>query len=61
MRGDPRDVARRRDRIVEDLRDLVRDAEAWNRLHPDEEPIVIDVDLTADVSEGIADRREPNT
>lgn len=60
MRGDPRDVARRRDRIAEDLRQLVRDAEAWNTLHPDEEPIVIDVDLTPDVAERIADRRNPH-
>lgn len=38
----------RRERIRARLQEIKADADHWNRLHPDEEPIVVDMDLTAD-------------
>lgn len=42
-------LERRRDRLAGEMRQLQSDVDYWNRTHPDEEPIVIDADLTADV------------
>lgn len=39
----------RREGTVDDMVQLVRDAEHWSRAHPDEEPILIPTDITDDV------------
>lgn len=39
----------RREQIVDDAVQLTFDAEHWNRIHPSEDPILIDADLTDDV------------
>lgn len=44
----------RRERLAEELRQMVADAERWNRTHPDEEPIIVDVNLTPDVARLLA-------
>lgn len=40
----------RRERIAEDVREMVRDVDHWNRVHPDWTP------LTVDDKEGSLDR-----
>lgn len=45
-------------RIAAELRQLQADAEHWNRLHPDEEPIVIDVNLSGDVAARLLGRTD---
>lgn len=44
-----RRVKNQREKIADELAQIKADADRWNRMHPDEEPIVIDMDLTADV------------
>lgn len=39
----------RREQVVDDMVQLTLDAEHWNRIHPDEEPIEIPGDFTDDV------------
>lgn len=45
----PKDIQERREALADEMKKLVADAEHWNRTHPNEEPIVIDPDITADV------------
>ena len=40
----------RREQTVSDMVQLAFDADHWNAMHPDEEPIVIPTDLTDDVA-----------
>lgn len=47
----PNVIQDRRAALADEMKKLVADAEHWNRTHPDEEPIVIDVDITADVEQ----------
>jgi ferredoxin-NADP reductase len=44
-----RAIAARREQVARELRQLADDAEHWNRMRPDEEPIVIDTNLGPDV------------
>lgn len=44
----------RRERLAEELRQMVADAGHWNRTHPDEEPIIVDVNLEPDVAKLLA-------
>ncbi len=39
----------RREQTVGDLTQIARDADHWNRRNPDQEPIVVQLDLTLDV------------
>jgi hypothetical protein len=39
----------RRQRLADEMVAMQRDIEHWNRLHPNEEPIVMPFDLTADI------------
>jgi hypothetical protein len=41
--------ARRRNAILRELRQMKDDIDHWNETHPDEQPIVIDFDLSKDV------------
>jgi len=43
---------RRRNRITRKCRQLQADVDAWNAMHPYEEPIVMAYDFEADVEEG---------
>jgi hypothetical protein len=45
-----RSFRRRRQRIADEMAQMKLDADHWNRLHPNEEPIVVDVDLTVEVA-----------
>lgn len=49
-------VAARRERIAAEMRQLKIDADAWNARHPDEEPIVIDMNLQPDIDALLAKR-----
>ena len=51
------DLANRQLRIAREMRQLKDDADHWNSLHPDEPPIVVDMDLTADVAKRMAQRK----
>jgi hypothetical protein len=48
-----RELMKRRLRIADRLAELKADADHWNRTHPDEEPIVIDVDLGPDIEKAL--------
>lgn len=48
----------RRTRIVEDCRQIQIDAEAWNALHPGEEPIVVNFDFVDDLAK-LAEDEQP--
>lgn len=41
----------RRAKIANQLLAIVSDADYWNRTHPDQKPIEIDIDLTKEVIE----------
>ena len=43
--------ARRREPLAKRMRDLKADVDAWNRLHPEQQPIELVLDVTADVAE----------
>lgn len=42
-------IRQRRETLARQMAELQDDIAAWNRLHPDEEPIVMSADITADV------------
>ena len=44
--------AMRRQQIVGDCRQLDRDADYWNKVHPDDEPIQLTFDFADDIEEG---------
>jgi hypothetical protein len=44
-----RDLDGRRAQIASEVRKMVAEAERWNRQHPNDEPIVIDVNFEKDV------------
>lgn len=53
-------LQRRRDRLAREMVQLQNDIDHWNRAHPNEEPIVLEADLTRDIKmlrECTADRR----
>jgi hypothetical protein len=56
-----RNVDARREKIAAEMRQLVADAEHWNRTHPDEEPIIIDPDFGKDVDAALARARSGGT
>ncbi|MCK4624025.1 MAG: hypothetical protein KAV00_01850 [Phycisphaerae bacterium] len=43
---------RRYERIVQKCRQMQIDAQAWNDMHPDEEPIELSFDFVEDLKEG---------
>jgi hypothetical protein len=47
-----RSIRRRQEKWLKEWRQLQLDVDHWNRTHPFDEPIVIDFDLTADVTLG---------
>lgn len=52
----PPHLEARRAAIAAEVRQMVADAEHWNSTHPNEEPIVVDPDLTKDVEAEVARR-----
>lgn len=42
-------IRRRREQLANEMAQLQADVAAWNRLHPEEEPIVISADITPDI------------
>lgn len=44
-----KEFATRRKIILNELKQIQRDADHWNRTHPNEEPIVIDLNLTEEI------------
>ncbi|MFA5186312.1 MAG: hypothetical protein WC551_07555 [Patescibacteria group bacterium] len=50
-------LAARRAVLAKRLQQLKADQDHWNRMHPDEEPISLDFDLTADVEAALAAKR----
>jgi len=50
-----RRVAELREKLAHEMRELVHDAEHWNRTHPNEEPIIIDPNLGPDVERRLAE------
>jgi hypothetical protein len=44
----------RREQVVGDMVQLYLDLEHWNRVNPDEQPIVLVTDTTEDVNERLA-------
>lgn len=43
-------IAVRLEILAQEMRQLQDDIDHWNRMHPNEEPIVIDADLSAEVA-----------
>ena len=43
-------IYHQREQILDDVHQLVLDIDHWNRIHSDEEPIVLSLDFTGDVA-----------
>mgnify|MGYP000792002200 FL=1 len=44
----------RREQVVGDMLQLTLDLDHWNRVNPNEEPIIIETDVTPDIEERLA-------
>lgn len=49
VRRQAKSIQRRRETLARNMAELQDDIYHWNRTHPDEQPIVLSADLTADV------------
>ena len=47
-----KEFAKRRNIIRNELEKIKNDADHWNRTHPNEEPIIIDLNLTLGIIDG---------
>lgn len=52
-------LVKRHDKLAKEIKQVKLDAEHWNRLHPDEEPIVIDMQWPEAVLRSLRKKLKP--